>query len=87
MKLVRSINEWKMFGKCLGEDGNIFYPNSAEDTAYDYARTFCRSCPVKEECREYAFATNQEYGMWGETTPEERRALRRQVRLRKLATK
>ena len=34
-------------------------------------------CPVAEECLEFALATNQEAGVWGGTTEEERRKLRK----------
>ena len=37
----------------------------------------CRSCPVVEECLAYALETNQEAGVWGGTSEEERRRLRR----------
>jgi WhiB family redox-sensing transcriptional regulator len=32
---------------------------------------------VNEECLEFALATNQEAGVWGGTTEEERRKLRK----------
>jgi WhiB family redox-sensing transcriptional regulator len=37
----------------------------------------CATCEVQNTCLEFAIATNQEYGVWGGTSEEERRVLRR----------
>lgn len=39
------------------------------------ARAVCRRCPLAVECLDYALE-NEEYGVWGGTTPDERQALR-----------
>jgi hypothetical protein len=36
----------------------------------------CSWCPVLGECRGYALAAGERYGVWGGTTPAERRAER-----------
>lgn len=41
------------------------------------AKAVCESCPVREACLRYALETNQEAGVWGGTSEEERRKLRR----------
>jgi len=41
------------------------------------AKTLCGECPVKNACLQYALETKQEHGIWGGTTEEERRRLRR----------
>jgi WhiB family redox-sensing transcriptional regulator len=46
------------------------------------AKAVCRACTVREECLEFAISTNQEYGVWGGTSEEERRVLRRAWRAR-----
>lgn len=39
-------------------------------------------CPVRNECLDYALtAEHGLYGMWGGTTPKERRVIRRRRRL------
>jgi WhiB family transcriptional regulator, redox-sensing transcriptional regulator len=38
----------------------------------------CRACEARSECLEFALATNQESGVWGATSEEERRKLRKQ---------
>ena len=44
------------------------------------AIAICNECPVKIDCLEYAINTNQDSGIWGGTTEEERKNLRRQYK-------
>jgi WhiB family redox-sensing transcriptional regulator len=46
------------------------------------AKAVCAGCDVRADCLEFAISTNQEYGIWGGTSEEERRVLRRQWRAR-----
>ena len=55
-------------------------PNGSTGTALEQiatAKRICRACQAVEECLEFALATNQEAGIWGGTTEEERRKLRK----------
>ena len=38
----------------------------------------CGECPAQAPCLEFALATNQDSGVWGGTSEEERRKLRKQ---------
>ena len=40
----------------------------------DKAKQVCDECPVSADCLEYALETNQDSGIWGGTSEEERRA-------------
>lgn len=42
------------------------------------AKAVCRACPVQAECLRYALSCGPLDGIWGGTTPYERRRLRRQ---------
>ena len=44
------------------------------------AKAVCRQCPVSAECREYAIANLEPWGVWGALAADERRA---EVRRRK----
>ena len=46
------------------------------------AKAVCRQCDVREECLQYAIDSNQEYGIWGGLTEEERRYMRRELTAR-----
>ena len=37
------------------------------------AKAVCQVCPVADECRDYAFAIKEPYGIWGGLTESERR--------------
>ena len=47
------------------------------DRVIEAAKAVCRDCAAREECLEYSLATNQDSGIWGGTSEEERRILRR----------
>lgn len=41
----------------------------------NYAKNACRMCPVMAQCAEYAITHREEYGIWGGTSPAERKAI------------
>lgn len=48
----------------------------------DELKLSCTACPVIDECRDYALASRESWGVWGGMTVAERRALlRRRVGL------
>ena len=60
---------------------------SPRQTAFGQAKLdtlpqYCRQCDVREECLQYAIDSNQEYGIWGGLTEEERRYMRRELTAR-----
>lgn len=73
---VRS-GAWRERASCLGEHTNGFYPASSATTAYDDVKPFCRNCPEKVACDQYAFMTNEQYGMWAGRTERGRRRARK----------
>ncbi|MER7133883.1 WhiB family transcriptional regulator [Streptosporangium saharense] len=74
---VIPIIHWSRRSLCLTEDPELFFPVSTEGPGreqYERAKAVCRRCPVQRRCLEYALNTYQMYGVWGGTTPDERRA-------------
>ncbi len=53
----------------------MFYPATADEEAE--ALALCATCPVRTECLQYALRNSENHGIWGGTTPEERRRMRR----------
>ena len=49
------------------------------------AKQVCGECPAKTPCLEFALETNQDAGIWGGTSEEERRAMRRALVARQKA--
>ena len=70
-------NSWADMGSCTSADPDLFFPPSGVDTAY--ARSICRSCPVRRECLDFALASGQKHGIWGGMTESQRRRLRRRT--------
>jgi WhiB family transcriptional regulator, redox-sensing transcriptional regulator len=74
---------WRSDATCRDLNPDLFFPVGVTGYAVEQieaAKSFCRGCPAKEDCLEFAITTNQEYGVWGGTTEEERRVLRREWR-------
>jgi WhiB family redox-sensing transcriptional regulator len=70
--------DWKSRAACSGYPNSLFFPSTDDiESQVERAVAICQVCPVTEECLEYAFETNQRAGIWGGTTEEERKSLRR----------
>jgi WhiB family redox-sensing transcriptional regulator len=70
--------QWREKAACSGYRHALFFPVGDADTAsIERARAICLGCAVIDDCLEYALETNQRAGIWGGTTEEERRSLRR----------
>lgn len=71
---------WRAEARCLGSDPDLFFPlgtTGAPLAQAEAAKGLCLGCEVRHPCLEYALETNQVTGVWGGTTEDERRALRR----------
>jgi WhiB family redox-sensing transcriptional regulator len=72
--------DWRDHAACSHLDPDLFFPVSisgASLTDIEAAKRICRSCPVTTPCLRWALGLGQISGIWGGTTEEERRALRR----------
>jgi WhiB family redox-sensing transcriptional regulator len=73
-------DDWRKGASCRDTDPDLFFPIGTTGQAIDQieaARSVCLACEVREPCLEFALATNQESGVWGGTSEEERRKLRK----------
>jgi WhiB family transcriptional regulator, redox-sensing transcriptional regulator len=68
--------DWRDDSACRDVHPSVFFPVSIEDVSN--AKAICRTCAVKDQCLDFALRANQEAGIWGGTTEDERRRLRRQ---------
>lgn len=72
--------DWRDEACCRDTDPEQFFPvGNAWDVVriVDAAKAVCGPCPVREACLQYAVETNQDTGVWGGTSEEERRKLRK----------
>lgn len=75
------VGDWRNVASCRDTDPDLFFPVGSTGPAIDQieaAKQVCRACPAQEPCLQYAIATNQDSGVWGGTSEDERRKLRRQ---------
>lgn len=82
--------DWRTRAACSTEDPELFFPIGTTGPAIDQveaAKRVCSGCSVREDCLEFALASNQEAGIWGGLTEDERRTLKRaRQRRRRLAS-
>jgi len=74
------IEDWRERSACRDTDPDLFFPVGTTGIAIEQieaARAVCNSCEAQAQCLEFALATNQESGIWGGTSEEERRKLRK----------
>jgi WhiB family redox-sensing transcriptional regulator len=86
--LAQASYEWRKLAVCRDTDPDLFFPVGTTGAALvqiDHAKTVCRECPVQPDCLEFALTTNQDSGIWGGTSEEERRKLRREYVARQKA--
>ena len=56
-------------------DPEWWWPNSAADSSIPVAIAICFGCPLIDKCLAYALQAHEREGIWGGTTPTERRQL------------
>lgn len=81
LTLANADYTWRSNAICRDTDPDLFFPIGTTGFALmqiDRAKEVCEQCPVKVDCLDYALETNQDSGIWGGTSEEERRTLRRQ---------
>ena len=71
---------WRERAACSNVDPDLFFPIGTTGQALVQiarAKQVCGECPVRVDCLEYALETNQDSGIWGGLSEEERREIRR----------
>jgi WhiB family redox-sensing transcriptional regulator len=58
---------------CKDVDTNLFF--SELKSKVEKAKAICNSCVVKDKCLQFALKGEIEFGIFGGTTPQERKAL------------
>ena len=71
---------WREQAACATVEHDVFFPPGHEPADALEAKAVCAICPVRDECLEYALATNQSEGVWGGLDAPERRRMRRRIR-------
>ncbi|MBD30388.1 MAG: hypothetical protein CL453_05405 [Acidimicrobiaceae bacterium] len=75
--------DWRELALCKDTSPELFFPIGNTGSALDaisLAKNVCSRCPSQIECLEYALDSNQDNGVWGGRSEEERRLIRKQRR-------
>jgi WhiB family redox-sensing transcriptional regulator len=67
---------WMDEANCAGTDPEAFFPEPGGVNGLP--KQVCGNCMVTDECRDYALANDEHYGIWGGTSEMERRQIRRE---------
>jgi WhiB family redox-sensing transcriptional regulator len=65
--------QWRDEALCLQTDAEIFFP--AKGASTQPAKRLCQRCPVRLDCLEHAIQRRENDGVWGGTSPRERRQI------------
>jgi len=71
--------DWRSQAACLNYNCELFFPIGKTGPAVDQteqAKAVCQRCDVVKQCLEWALQTDQDAGVWGGKTEDERRLLR-----------
>lgn len=74
-------DDWRDLAACRDTDPDLFFPVGSTGLALDQiaaAKAVCMQCPARGDCLDYALESNQDSGVWGGLSEEERRQIRRQ---------
>jgi WhiB family redox-sensing transcriptional regulator len=77
--LIRAVSDrdldpaWRTRGLCRSVDPETFFPAPSEPA--EGAVSLCRNCEVQGSCLAWALDVGDCHGVWGATTPRERRAM------------
>jgi WhiB family redox-sensing transcriptional regulator len=76
------MENWRDAAACRSVDPDLFFPVGTTGPALlqiHEAKAVCRGCPVRDACLQWALDTGQTIGVWGGTSENERRALKRRM--------
>ena len=74
-------DDWRDYAACRDTNPDLFFPVGTTGPAIEQieqAKAVCNECPSQAPCLEFALMSNQDSGVWGGTSEEERRKLRKQ---------
>jgi WhiB family redox-sensing transcriptional regulator len=72
---------WQLRAACRGPQQSAFFPPAVTERKDERlerevrAKAICASCPVRQQCLEYALRIREPHGIWGGLNEVERRAM------------
>ena len=67
---------WRDSAACLGDgDPDAWFAEPREKARVRHALATCHGCPVRTQCLDFAMARNDQFGIWGGLTEQDRKRL------------
>lgn len=70
---IDSSADWRDRARCAEADPEAFYPDKGESSLA--AKRICARCDVRDDCLQEALERGERFGIWGGTSPRQRRTL------------
>jgi hypothetical protein len=61
---------------CGQTDPEIFFPQMGDQGSAQKAIEICKQCEVQKQCLIWALTNDEQFGIWGGTTPTQRQHLK-----------
>ena len=75
-RILETTPDWMRHAVCAGCDPELFFPERGGDS--NTPKAICRTCPVRQDCLNWALDHHEIHGVWGGTSERERRMIRRE---------
>ena len=69
--------DWHYSALCAQTDPEAFFPERGASTKD--AKRICGRCPVQDECLDWALHHDEKFGVWGGTSEQDRRKIKRRL--------
>lgn len=73
----RENTAWYAQAICSQIDPDMWVADKPLPSEVQMLLSICMSCPVRQECAEFAITNHHDHGIWGGLMPRERMAIRR----------
>lgn len=72
---IEPAGDWTHQAACRDIDPELWFPRRGDSHTATEAKAVCNTCPVQNECLEYALRWRINHGIWGGLTERRRRLL------------
>ena len=69
---------WRQHAACKHHPRHWWFDD--EQNRFATAKAICKTCPVRTECLNYALSLDNMHGIWGGTTSNERRTIKKRLK-------
>ena len=76
--MIEDRPKWQTLAACIGKPE--FFFDDMKRTQVGKAKKLCSTCPVIDECLEYAITEKIDHGVWGGCSERERRRIAKRRR-------